>query len=156
MFIVNLENPITLSDQAEEKEFAFRMHPRYVRTLETGRINVVDLANNHTGDLGAQGLDDTVRYFDSAGIHYVGAGRNLKQAREPLVIEKNRERIGFLAYAGADLVVGHHPHTLQGIERYKGGEHLSDGDPESRAAEPFGHGRARADPGNALATPPPQ
>jgi poly-gamma-glutamate capsule biosynthesis protein CapA/YwtB (metallophosphatase superfamily) len=183
-FMVNLEDPITLSDQAEEKEFTFRMHPRYVRTLETGRINIVDLANNHIGDYGAEGLDDTMHYLDSAGIHYVGAGRDLQQARRPLLLEKNGERIGILAYAGgdfcagankpgfaprydtyvvsdvkklrnrvdylvvgfhwgtelaerpssgqvklaheaidagADLVIGHHPHTLQGIERYKTG-----------------------------------
>jgi poly-gamma-glutamate capsule biosynthesis protein CapA/YwtB (metallophosphatase superfamily) len=184
VFMVNLENPITLSSRAEKKEFTFRMHPRYLRTLETARINIVDLANNHIGDYGAQGLDDTMRYLDSAGIHYVGAGRDLEQARRPFVVEKEGRRIGFLAYAGgkfaarrdkpgfaprdescivsdvkklrdsvdylvvsfhwgmelekrpsreqeglahevidagADLIVGHHPHTLQGIERYKGG-----------------------------------
>jgi hypothetical protein len=183
-FMVNLENPITLSDQAEEKEFTFRMHPRYVRTLESARINVVDLANNHIGDYGARGLEDTMRSLDSAGIQHVGAGMYIKQARRPVVLEKEGERIGFLAYAGgefaagsnkpgfapryesyvltdvrrlrnsvdylvvsfhwgtelseqpsreqmklahdvidagADLVVGHHPHTLQGIERYKSG-----------------------------------
>ena len=26
--------------------------------------------------------------------------------------------------AGADVVIGHHPHVLQGIERYKNGRHL--------------------------------
>ena len=184
IFTVNLENPITLYDRPEEKEFVFKMHPRYVRTLAAGRVTIVDLANNHIGDYGARGLDDTMKYLDSAGIQYVGAGRDLEQARRPIIIEKEGEKIGFLAYAGgtfaakdnragfaprsesyimadvknlrsrvdyvvvsfhwgaelaerpsqgqirlahnvidagADLVVGHHPHTLQGIERYKGG-----------------------------------
>ena len=126
--------------------------------------------------------------LDSAGILHVGSGKNLEEAKQPQIIEKNGKKIGFLgasrvfptggwaagsshpgmfsaydtasvvqeiqkvkkecdylvvyvhwgierntqpeAYqremghqyidAGADLVVGSHPHVLQGIELYHG------------------------------------
>jgi len=184
IFMVNLENPITRSTAKVEKEFNFRMPARYIKTLQGAGINVVNLANNHVGDYGLQGLYDTIANLDSAGIRYVGAGRDLDQARTPLIIELRGKRIGLLGYygsgtwaatrsrpgvaprhepsiisdvqklratvnylvvsfhwgeesadrpspeqirlahrvidAGADLIVGHHSHTLQGIERYKG------------------------------------
>ncbi len=184
LFMVNLENPVTRSTGKVEKEFNFRMPPRYLRTLKNAAINVVNLANNHIVDFGIQGLYDTFANLDSAGIRYVGAGRDIGEARTPVLIDLKGKRIGILGYygsgkwaatptragvaprhepsvisdvrklrdsvdylvvnfhwgeesaerpspelirlahrvvdAGADLIVGHHPHTLQGIERYKG------------------------------------
>ena len=183
VFMVNLENPVTLSTQKVDKEFNFRMHPRYLRALQRASINIVNLANNHVGDYGLAGLYDSMANLDSVGIRHVGAGRTLGAARSPVVIEKNGRKIGFLGYygggrfsatssrggvapryepyilsdvrqlrgatdyvvvslhwgdesadrpspdqirlahriidAGADLIIGHHSHTLQGIERYK-------------------------------------
>lgn len=150
--------------------------------------DIVTVANNHALDYGTDALLDTCDTLDSAGILHVGSGKNLEEAKQPQIIEKNGKKIGFLgasrvfptggwaagsshpgmfsaydtasvvqeiqkvkkecdylvvyvhwgierntqpeAYqremghqyidAGADLVVGSHPHVLQGIELYHG------------------------------------
>lgn len=184
IFMFNFEHPITTAKRKVEKEYNFKMHPKYLRTLHHGRVTLVNAANNHIADYGIAGIDDTMNYLDSAGIRYVGIGKNLEEARRPVIIEKNGKKIGFLGYhgggkfaatrtrtglapryepyiiedverlrpqvdyvvvnfhwgtelaekpdhsqialahhvidAGADLIVGHHPHVLQGVETYKG------------------------------------
>lgn len=184
VFMVNLEHPITTWTERVEKKFNFKMSPAYGAILLDAGVTLVNSANNHIFDYGFQGIDDTMRYLDSLGIPYTGIGRNLKDARKPVILERKGRKIGFLGYfgggdfaatsdtpgyaprytrfivedvkklrkqvdyvvvnfhwgveraplpeewqrtlahrvvdAGADLIIGHHPHILQGIERYKG------------------------------------
>ena len=67
-----------------------------VRLKEMG-INVVSLANNHTFDLGSEGLESTIQLLDKEGITWCGAGRNQEEARCPAVIEVNGKKVAFLA-----------------------------------------------------------
>ena len=165
--IVNLEGPLTTSTNGDRyKKFAFKGDPSYVNILKAGDIEAVTLANNHSEDYFTQGLEDTKKVLDEAGIKYAGMG-------EKSIIETNGINVGFLAYkgwnddeatlkqikkeieemkkesntvivyyhwgnerenypnetqkkiarfsvdSGADLVIGSHPHVLQGIEYYK-------------------------------------
>lgn len=59
-------------------------------------INCVSLANNHAFDLGANGLENTITQLDKLGIAHCGAGRNLEEASEPVVIECKGLRIGII------------------------------------------------------------
>ena len=184
VFMLNLEHPVTTSDRKVEKKFNFKMHPRYMPILQHANVSLVNLANNHIADYGREGLEDTMHNLDSIGVRYVGVGKNINEARTPVVIEKKGKRIAFLGYygggeyaatdtrsgfaprrasiivedvrkvrqqadyvvvnfhwgveraehpepeqialarrvvdAGADLIIGHHPHVLQGVELYKG------------------------------------
>ncbi len=184
--MINLEHPVTMHEEPEEKEFIFKMHPRYLRLLQKGNINLVNAANNHIYDFGVTGIEDTMEFLDSVNIAYVGIGKTLQEAREPVIFTVKGMRLGFLGYfggagqfaatdtssglaprytsfilrdirelrpkvdyvivsfhwgienerypedwqmklgrasidAGADLIVGHHPHVLQGIEWYNDG-----------------------------------
>lgn len=77
------------------------------RLKEMG-INVVTLANNHTFDLGADGLYTTIELLNEAGIQWCGAGRNREEARQPAVIEVEGKTIAFLAACQYGTVyVGH-------------------------------------------------
>jgi poly-gamma-glutamate capsule biosynthesis protein CapA/YwtB (metallophosphatase superfamily) len=182
--MVNLENAVTQSEDSVKKEFVFRMRPEYLSLLRKAKITIVNCANNHTADFGTEGILETIRLLDSARIRHVGIGRNLAEARKPVILTYNGIRIGFLGYggvsaflasrtqpgttprsrriilsdiaklkpkadfvvinlhwgeelaeepdsaqivlahaiidAGADLIIGHHPHVLQGIEYYRG------------------------------------
>ena len=60
-------------------------------------FDVLTLANNHMMDAGPQALLDTREILERMGIAVTGAGRDLAQAREAAVIERNGVRIGFLA-----------------------------------------------------------
>ncbi len=187
--IGNLETALTSQGEPRvEKKYLFRNPPEKVApALAEVGFDIVSLANNHSLDYGEQGLIDTINILQEYGIHHHGAGMNLAEARQHVVITlPNKQKAGFLAYsntfpeefwatrrragtafghahhvsedvarlkalgvdiivvsfhwgresttelreyqpllahtaidAGADLVIGHHPHILQGVELYK-------------------------------------
>jgi poly-gamma-glutamate capsule biosynthesis protein CapA/YwtB (metallophosphatase superfamily) len=185
----NLEGPLTEGGATETpKKYVFRSPPDKVApALARAGFNIVSLANNHSLDYGPQGLEDTRAALEKAGIHGVGAGRNLAEARAPVYMVKGGSTVAFLAYsltfpeefwagpdkpgtafgheqdvradvaaarqkadivvvsfhwgqegktelrdyqvqlahaaidAGANAVLGHHPHILQAVERYQDG-----------------------------------
>lgn len=61
-------------------------------------INIVSLANNHFFDLGPIGAVHALDLLDSLGIQHCGAGRNLEEASQPVVVEKDGKSIAFLAF----------------------------------------------------------
>jgi len=63
------------------------------------KIQVLGLANNHILDHGAAGIENTLRVCKNAGIQTFGAGGNLAQAREILVVRAGSVRIGLLGLA---------------------------------------------------------
>lgn len=99
--MVNLESCISTRGTKLEKEFNFRMHPKYLPVLKYGGIDIVSVANNNIVDYGLVGMKDTFYYLDSMGIKYVGAGLNLELARKPVVMNIRGKKIGFLAYSFA-------------------------------------------------------
>lgn len=66
--VVNLEGTFTDSEDAVEKPYRFKADPVYVNVLQEGGVDAVSLANNHSGDLGAEGKKDTIAALDTAGI----------------------------------------------------------------------------------------
>ncbi|MBO9604354.1 MAG: CapA family protein [Paenibacillaceae bacterium] len=186
--IANLETPITKRGTAQSKEYVYKSPPEALPAFVDAGFDIVNLANNHSIDMGTEGLLDTFDALDKAGIKRIGAGRDAKEAFSPVIVEKNGIRIAFLGFsrvvpeqswkaginhpgvadtysyvpavaaieaarkdadlvvvsahwgvernskpepyqtdlahrfvdAGADLVIGHHPHVLQGFESYKG------------------------------------
>lgn len=72
--------------------------PRNIPTLIDAGFDVVSLANNHTLDWGPEALLDTMSRLKEAGLPYVGVGKNLAEARQPVILEKKGTKVGFLAY----------------------------------------------------------
>lgn len=189
IFMVNQEFPFTQrGTAAADKQFTFRVPESRIHLLQEMGVDIVTLANNHILDFGAEGLLDSCKALDEAGILYVGGGENLERASALETITIGQKIIGFLgtsrvymdagwaagnshpgvfstydtalplkaikearqqcdflivyvhwgveretepkdyqramgrAYidAGADLVVGSHPHVLQETEEYNG------------------------------------
>lgn len=80
----NLEVPLTTSDASAEKAATHRADPkRAVDVVDLG-FDVVTLANNHMLDFGVEGMRDTLSALSAAGVGYVGAGENDREARRPL------------------------------------------------------------------------
>ena len=52
-------------------------------------INIVSLANNHFFDLGTEGALHTIQLLDQLGIKHIGAGRDIKEASAPVIINKD-------------------------------------------------------------------
>ncbi|PWK46589.1 CapA family protein [Actinoplanes xinjiangensis] len=186
----NLEQPLT-GDTGTSKCgtpkrpncFAFRSPPAYAEHLKEAGFQLLNTANNHSKDYGAQGYRNTVEALEAAGLEHTGAedqitvvevkgvkvavvgfspyaGANdlndldaaasvigkakdqadlvvvqvhmgaegsdrthVKPGSELYFGENRGDPIKFshtVIDAGADLVVGHGPHVLRGMEFYKG------------------------------------
>jgi poly-gamma-glutamate synthesis protein (capsule biosynthesis protein) len=97
--IINLETAVTRSNDWEDKGINYRMHPDNVACFTVAKIDCCALANNHILDWGATGLVTTLQTLGKAHIKTAGAGRNLKGAEAPAVLEiKGKGRILVFAY----------------------------------------------------------
>lgn len=94
--IVNLENTITTSDRIVPKVFNFKCDPANVSALKEARIDVVNLANNHIMDFSGEGLLETTRVLDNAGISHVGAGASISDAKMPAVFKIRGFSVGVI------------------------------------------------------------
>lgn len=182
--MINLENPLVKVDENRQNQplSPYQVDPESVKVLTNGGVDLVNLANHRIMEEQESGLRETMKTLDQAGIHYVGAGRDLQEARRPHILEVKGKRIAYFGYTegdlsadsahsgtnklenqrisedikairdqvdwivvnfhwgaelagypgdwqidlarftidqGADLVVGHHSHVLQGAEIYK-------------------------------------
>jgi len=184
--IGNLECPVATSGVRLDKVFTFRAAPSTLRVLSK-HFDAVSVANNHSGDYGPDAFRETLERLAAARIPYFGGGHDLRQAHEPLLLEKRGLKIALLGYdeyhprsfeatpdrpgvawaeeeqiildmararragaevvlpffhwgwenepgpsarqrelahvlidAGADAVIGSHPHVTQGAEMYRG------------------------------------
>jgi poly-gamma-glutamate synthesis protein (capsule biosynthesis protein) len=85
--LVNLETAITTSAQAwPDKGVHYRMHPANIGCLKAAHIDCCALANNHVLDWGRQGLVQTLRTLQQAGIRSAGAGSDANAASTPAVL----------------------------------------------------------------------
>lgn len=92
--IANMECVITDRDLEKigkdyDPAFWYKTPTSNTDILTLGSVEVASIVNNHTGDYGDEGYDDTVVALKSHGLR---VGENLK----PLYIEKNGIKIGLL------------------------------------------------------------
>lgn len=95
--IGNLECVVAQGGRRIAKPWTFRAHPRTVPVLQR-HVDVVSLANNHSGDFGPQAFGEMLDRLDRAGLAYFGGGRDLQQAHRPRIIERKGLRIALLGY----------------------------------------------------------
>ncbi|MHA7962632.1 CapA family protein [Paenibacillus sp. CAU 1782] len=185
----NLEMPVTKrGTPIQNQPYVYKGSPDALPALRDAGFDVLSLATNHAMDQGVEGLLDTIKHLDEAGLGHMGTGNNDKEAFAPHIIETKGIKVAYIglshviplsslkadrntpgiaetydttrataaiksakeaadivvvmvhwgkdgmdkpvdsqkslakAYidAGADLIVGSHPHVLQGFEMYKG------------------------------------
>ena len=98
--IMMLNNEFPYSDRGEpleDKQFTFRAKPSTVSYLHDLGVDIVSLANNHAYDYGEAAFLDTLATLEDAGIVYVGAGRNLQEARKPVCYIINNIKIAIVS-----------------------------------------------------------
>lgn len=79
------------------KAYTFRASPSRVEVLQQLCVDIVSLANNHVYDYGEDALIDTLETLENAGIPYVGAGRNLDEAKKIVYFVINGRKIAFVS-----------------------------------------------------------
>ena len=87
------------------KAWTFCGDPDNVSYLKDLGVDIVGLANNHTFDFGEVSFLDTLETLEDAQIPYVGAGRNLAQASEPVYLEADGFRIAYVAASRAEYTI---------------------------------------------------
>lgn len=98
VFMINNEFPYTdRGTPLPNKAFTFRATPENVQILRDMGVDIVSLANNHASDYGEVSLLDTLDTLDSAGIPYVGAGRDLEEASKVVFYQKGDMKIGIVS-----------------------------------------------------------
>lgn len=74
----------------------FCTSPDMIEVLEKIGINVVELTGNHIKDYLEDSLLYSIQLYKDRGWYYYAAGENAEQAREPVLIEHNGNRIAFI------------------------------------------------------------
>ncbi|HOW80923.1 MAG TPA: CapA family protein [Spirochaetota bacterium] len=106
----NLESMI--SDQGEDTKdwltelgygLSLRAAPGSIDGLQYAGFDILNLANNHTGDFDFEAMEDCVSRLDAAGIDHVGVGENYAAAHAPVIREVNGTRIAFLGYSNVPM-----------------------------------------------------
>ena len=87
----NLESPIVENCPRTDSGMVFCTSPELVEGLRFANIGVVTVANNHIGNYGQKGINDTKRYLTGAGIDYTGVG-------DLVVKEVKGTKFGFLGF----------------------------------------------------------
>jgi proteasome lid subunit RPN8/RPN11 len=118
----NLEGVVSFrGSPVPDKEFHFNGPPAMLKAMHgDGGLDVVTVANNHSGDYGPQALMDTMRFARAAGLKTIGGGADEQAALRPVVMVAGGLRIAFVG--------------------------LSDVNPYGFNAGPATPGTARADP----------
>ena len=84
--VANLECPATKIKAPVFKRFIFRAEPEWLPALRHHGITHLNLANNHAIDQGRRGLMDTYRNIIAAGMIPIGAGNNMQEAVQPVLL----------------------------------------------------------------------
>ncbi|TDD18998.1 hypothetical protein E1218_24975 [Kribbella turkmenica] len=96
--VLNLESTLSRAGTPQQGGDSFAAPPGVVAGLRAAGVDVLSLANNHTGDFQRWALIETVRLVRTGGIQPVGAGSNLVEAARPAIVERDGVRFGFLAF----------------------------------------------------------
>ncbi|HZK12472.1 MAG TPA: AmmeMemoRadiSam system protein B [Atribacterota bacterium] len=171
----NLEGPVVENPpEFPDDSLKFAFNPKAMKGASWSHFNLFSLANNHTPDMGKEGVEETKKWLGKYGIDFVG--NPLSDSSDNLSSSFIRDNITFLAFnqifpfmdkeeemmkaiktvkslnpdnflivsmhwgeeyklisspiqqglahkiieAGANLIIGHHPHVVQNIEKYQG------------------------------------
>lgn len=96
--VLNLESTLSRAGAPRQGGDSFAAPPSVLPGIRAAGVDVLSLANNHTGDFGDQALRDTVARVRAAGIAPVGAGSNHAEAWRPVLVTRAGVRFGFVAF----------------------------------------------------------
>lgn len=86
--------PITKRCQDTANCYAFRSPDFLFKHIVDAGFDVLSMANNHSGDLGAPGRLNTIKQIENAGLNHVGL-----LEYPTVVVERDSVKFGFCAFA---------------------------------------------------------
>lgn len=99
--ITHISNEIPFSPDcpfptATMDALVFCSNPKYIDLLKAIGTDVVELTGDHFMDYGAQATLYTLQMYKDLGWQYYGGGANAEEARQPIKLENNGNRIAFM------------------------------------------------------------
>ncbi|MBE0670462.1 MAG: CapA family protein [Anaerolineales bacterium] len=82
------------------KNFILCSDPKYLELLQYVGTDVVELTGDHFADRGTQAMLDTLEMYKKNNLPYYGGGANETEARKPLLMEVNGNKIAFMGCNG--------------------------------------------------------
>ena len=73
--------------------------PAVAGDLRSMGFDIVGRANNHSQDWGLEGMRETAKWLDQAGIPHAGAGDSHRMARAPAYFESPQGRVAVVSFA---------------------------------------------------------
>jgi poly-gamma-glutamate synthesis protein (capsule biosynthesis protein) len=93
---VNLETPVAPEHSHGTKAFLFDAPVALIDALKASGVKIVSSANNHMMDQGAAGFAETREHLKAAGLLFAGTGDTAQQSWQPVVVEANGIKVGWL------------------------------------------------------------
>lgn len=93
---VNLETPVAPEHSKGSKPFMFDAPVALPEALKADGIKIVSFANNHVMDQGWAGFAETRDHLKEIGFRFVGSGDTASQMWQPLIVEANGIKVGWL------------------------------------------------------------
>ncbi len=93
---VNLETPVAPAHSKGSKPFMFDAPIALLDALKASGIKIVSFANNHVMDQGWPGFAETRDHLREENILFAGSGDTAAQAWQPLIVEANGIKVGWL------------------------------------------------------------
>lgn len=84
--MVNLELPLTSADVPVDKAITLRADPAIAPSVREAGVDAATVANNHALDYGPDGLLETLKVLENAGVAATGGGETLERALRPAVL----------------------------------------------------------------------
>jgi poly-gamma-glutamate capsule biosynthesis protein CapA/YwtB (metallophosphatase superfamily) len=93
---VNLETPVAPENSHGTKAFLFNAPVELPKALKASGIKIVSFANNHVMDQGWAGFAESREQLKQAGLLFAGTSDNAATAWQPVIIEANGIKVGWL------------------------------------------------------------
>ncbi len=88
--VANVEGPIACAEQNTTKsgvrQLLHTIDPKAVKVLNKMHADIWNICNNHIMDAGEDGIRSTLEIARRNNVKTIGAGMNITQAREPVII----------------------------------------------------------------------
>lgn len=82
----------------ERLDFGVKRDPSQIESIKAAGFDLVTFAGNHATFGGASCMLEGIEHIRKNGIEVVGAGKNLAEARKPVIMKRKGTRLAFLNY----------------------------------------------------------